>query len=78
MTSFLLYNLWVITADGVTEAMNPLRQLFGEGRLAETIASQRNQSASRIVAGLRQHIEDFSKGQPLSDDTTIVVCKVTS
>jgi sigma-B regulation protein RsbU (phosphoserine phosphatase) len=66
----------VFYTDGVTEAMNPLRQLFGEERLAQTVAGQRNLSASQIVTGLRQSVESFSEGHPLSDDATIVVCKV--
>lgn len=66
----------VFYTDGVTEAMNPLRQLFGEERLAQIVAGQRNLSASQIVTGLRQSVESFSEGHPLSDDATIVVCKV--
>jgi len=68
----------VFYTDGITEAMNPLRNMFGEERLADTVAGLRNLSASQIVTGLRQSVESFSEGQPLSDDATIVICKVTS
>jgi sigma-B regulation protein RsbU (phosphoserine phosphatase) len=69
-------DLLVSYTDGVTETMNPFRQLFGEIRLAETISGLRHLPTAQIVTGLRQNIEAFSEGQPLSDDTTIIACKV--
>jgi serine phosphatase RsbU (regulator of sigma subunit) len=56
--------------------MNPFRQLFGETRLAETVTGLRHLPTAQIATGLRQSIEAFSEGQPLSDDTTIIACKV--
>jgi RNA polymerase-binding transcription factor DksA len=66
----------VFYTDGVTEAMNPQRQMFGEERLAQTVIALRQLPAAQIVAGLRQSVASFSADQPLDDDATIVVCKV--
>lgn len=71
-------DLLVFYTDGVTETMSPDRQMFGEFHLAATVSEQRQLPAADILTGLRQSIESFSEGQPLSDDATIVVCRVTS
>lgn len=59
----------VLYTDGVNEAMDPRRKLFGEQRLADTLA----------LAGERPHgpflldaLDDFRQGREPSDDITIL------
>jgi len=70
-------DLLVLYTDGVTEAINPSREAFGEARLAALLKENAELSAQGIVAAIRQLIQNFAQGQPITDDTTIVVCKVT-
>jgi sigma-B regulation protein RsbU (phosphoserine phosphatase) len=66
----------VLYTDGVTEAANPQGEQYGWDRLAEALHAAGDISARRLVAALRTSLQDFSAGQPLDDDTTIVVCKI--
>ena len=49
---------------------------FGEERLAELVRRESGSSAKGLVRSLRGALETFSDGRPLSDDTTIIACKV--
>jgi sigma-B regulation protein RsbU (phosphoserine phosphatase) len=61
----------VIYSDGVTEALDPKKGLYGEERLAKAISK-----APRSARGVRQAILDdlqtFVRGEPQSDDLTLV------
>jgi sigma-B regulation protein RsbU (phosphoserine phosphatase) len=65
----------LLYTDGVTESRNPGQEQFGEHRLAELVQEGAGLPANELVRGLRQAMQDFSAGQPLDDDTTIVACK---
>jgi sigma-B regulation protein RsbU (phosphoserine phosphatase) len=62
--------------DGITEAMNPQGELFGQDRLVELLRQGSHQSAQELVRNTRYQLQDFAHGRPFSDDTTIIVCKV--
>ena len=66
----------LLYTDGVTEATNRQNEEFGEERLAELVRRESGSSAKALVRGLRGALEAFSDGRPLSDDTTIIACKV--
>jgi sigma-B regulation protein RsbU (phosphoserine phosphatase) len=70
-------DLLVLYTDGVTEAINPGREAFGEARLGALLEQNAGRSAQEILAAIRQLIQEFAQGQPIMDDTTVVVCKVT-
>jgi sigma-B regulation protein RsbU (phosphoserine phosphatase) len=61
--------------DGVTEAINPQEEEFDEERLAELVRQGSNWSAQELVREVRHRLQEFTHGQPLADDTTIVACK---
>ena len=66
---------FIFYTDGVTEAMNGERALYGEDRLlrfAETVP--RDQSKA-IVKALRQDVANFVNGAEQSDDITILVLR---
>jgi sigma-B regulation protein RsbU (phosphoserine phosphatase) len=68
-------DILMLYTDGVTEATNPQKEEFGQERLAELVRESSNWSAQELVRKVRRRLEEFTHGQPLSDDTTIVVCK---
>jgi sigma-B regulation protein RsbU (phosphoserine phosphatase) len=67
----------VLYSDGVTEANNVNEEEFGEARLIAQAQRLRNESAERILAGLRQAVQDWMDTLPAADDITIVLLKKT-
>jgi serine phosphatase RsbU (regulator of sigma subunit) len=65
----------VLFSDGVTEATNPQDEEFGEGRLAELVASRRERPAAEIVEAIHSEVAIFSQGAPPADDITVVVAR---
>jgi len=63
----------VLYTDGVTDAVGPSGDRFGEPRLLTTIEAARRGSAHDIVAALRDAVADFRGSIPPADDVTIVV-----
>ena len=63
----------VLYTDGVTDAVGPSGDRFGEPRLLTTIEAARRGSAHDIVAALRDAVADFRGSVPPADDVTIVV-----
>jgi serine phosphatase RsbU (regulator of sigma subunit) len=63
----------VLYTDGVTDAVGPSGERFGEPRLLTTIEAARRGSAHDIVAALRDAVADFRGSVPPADDITIVV-----
>lgn len=69
-------DILIFYTDGVTEAMNPRGEEFGEKRLYEIIRQYSDRSAGEILEELRQAVFGFSAGAPQHDDFTLVVVKV--
>lgn len=65
----------LLYTDGVTEAINPQAEEFGQERLVELVRQGSDWSAQSLVRAVRQGLQEFTGGQPLADDTTIVACK---
>lgn len=59
--------------DGVTEAMNPADELYGEERLLAWLNTHPSLSVSETLHGLRKDIEAFSGGVEQSDDITMLL-----
>ncbi len=59
--------------DGVTEAMNGERELFGEERLQETLAEQpKERTAAEILEAVRGAVESHADGAEPNDDVTML------
>ena len=59
-----------LCSDGITEARNPLGEMFGQQRLLESVLKQ-----GRDTVGfdrIREDFESFVGKAPISDDTTLV------
>jgi len=68
-------DLILIYTDGITEAMNRRRDMFGEERLLQVVRQYGHLPADEFIQKLRQEILSFTEGQPQHDDITLVVVK---
>jgi sigma-B regulation protein RsbU (phosphoserine phosphatase) len=58
--------------DGVTEAMNPADQLYGEKRMSEVLAANKGQDSATIITGIREDLRRFVDGADQFDDITML------
>ncbi len=66
----------VFYTDGVTEAFNPHRQMFGTDRLDATLENC-TIDASGLIDTVLEALNGFTDGHPPHDDQTILVAKIT-
>lgn len=59
--------------DGVTEATNADKQLFGEDRLCQFMNTHRSDTAMEILHNLKKHIDKFVGEAPQFDDITMLM-----
>ncbi|MBU1996441.1 MAG: SpoIIE family protein phosphatase, partial [Candidatus Omnitrophica bacterium] len=62
--------------DGVTEAMNPAKELFSEERFLSVSSNLQDQDIRFIVSGVREDITRFVKTEPQSDDITMLILRI--
>ena len=65
----------LIGTDGIWEAANPDKALFGKDRLRELLAARAGEAAADIHAAVVQAVSDFRQTAPQADDITLVVVK---
>ncbi len=58
--------------DGVTEALNPDRQLFSEERLRKTLSETKPAGTKELVDRVEKAVESFSQGSQQADDITMI------
>lgn len=63
----------VLFTDGVTEAVNPAQEEFGEPRLVSMLLENRNGQASELVSRLFDAVDSFAQAEEQADDITCVV-----
>lgn len=68
-------DMLVIYTDGITEAMNPAREQFGEGRLLAAIKKHGHLTAQEFTQELDREIHEFTLGALQNDDITLVAIK---
>jgi len=66
----------ILTSDGVVEAKNTAKRMFGFDRLLQTIADGPIESAAEMMAHLQFCVNEFMGPADLHDDLTIVVAKL--
>ena len=69
-------DLVLFYTDGVTEAINPGEEQFGETRLIETVAGSLDRPPAEIVEKIRDAVVAFSGDEPQFDDLTLMVLRV--
>jgi serine phosphatase RsbU (regulator of sigma subunit) len=67
----------VVFSDGVTDAMNPQGEEFGEARLAEVVTEHRAESSVSILDAVNGAIGEWAAGTPLPDDLTLLIARRT-
>src|SRR5262245_53149363 len=65
----------VFYTDGITEAQNLTGEIFGVERL-DMALYQCRETASDLIAAVLAEVDEFSAGQPLGDDRTLLVAKI--
>jgi len=66
----------VLLTDGVLEAGSAPNDLFGIGRVVQTVRAHLDKPAREITESLRRAVCEFSQRQTPLDDVTVVVIKV--
>jgi sigma-B regulation protein RsbU (phosphoserine phosphatase) len=65
----------LIVTDGITEAMDPARELFGEDRIADLVG-RRDVSAAALLPQLLAQVKLFEAGSPQSDDIAAILLRL--
>jgi len=65
----------VLFTDGVTEAINPLKEEFGDSLLLETLLRDQNLTTTALVSQLFTAVDDFALGEEQADDIACVVVR---
>ncbi|MEJ2209337.1 MAG: GAF domain-containing protein [Anaerolineae bacterium] len=65
----------VLYTDGITEAANADRDLFGRQRLAEVVSAHRHGSAQELARAIDDAVAEFVGDAPQSDDFTLLVAR---
>ncbi len=68
-------DLLVIYSDGITEAVNPAQELFGEARLAAVLEEHRHASAQELIDRIIGAVRAYAGPASQADDMTLVVVK---
>lgn len=69
-------DFWIFFSDGISEAMNELKEEFGEDRIESEILNFHQLSASELSDQIFKTLGDFLGENKPHDDTTLVVVKV--
>ncbi len=69
-------DILVAYTDGVTEALSPEGEEFGEERLKSLVLDSCHLSAEEIKNRIVQHVKDWCKNRPQEDDLTLAILKV--
>ena len=62
--------------DGVTEAMNHERELFGENRLLTAANKYVNSSPYDLLSAVKSEVDVFAQGTPQADDITMLALAI--
>jgi sigma-B regulation protein RsbU (phosphoserine phosphatase) len=65
----------LLYTDGIVEASNAARQMFGSERLKEVAGRNRTESASDLAECISDAVDAFVGDAPQLDDLTLVVAK---
>jgi CHASE2 domain-containing sensor protein len=74
--SFAKGDVFILYTDGVTEAMNHRRDLYGKERLSAVVLRSRDLSSKEILNAIARDVKKFESGAGQHDDMTIIVIKI--
>ena len=61
--------------DGIYEYENPAGEQFGDARVGEVVAGNRDDSMSALIERMVERVEQFAQGAPQNDDMTILLVR---
>ncbi len=70
-------DILVLYTDGITEAINNDEDEFGEERLEKLVAENADLPAQKLADRILEAVNEFTEGQNLIDDATLLVIKHT-
>ena len=65
----------MLFSDGITEAQDPDRELFGFPRLREVLANRQEASLESLKKIVLDAIDAFSRGESQADDMTLLLVR---
>ncbi len=71
-------DILLLYTDGITEAMNSRREMFGEERLLDVIRKNGHLKVEEFIKNLQDEIHSFTEGYEQNDDITVVAIKEKS
>ena len=66
----------VMYTDGVIEASNRKKDMFGLTRLMKLVEDNPREDASALLAKIEKDLKEFTAGEPPFDDVTVVIFRV--
>ncbi|MDI6402008.1 PP2C family protein-serine/threonine phosphatase [Balneolaceae bacterium ANBcel3] len=66
----------VFYTDGVTETINYQQEMFGESRLLESLADNKNKTTEDTIYELLDRLHRFSAGRKAADDMTLLAVRL--
>jgi sigma-B regulation protein RsbU (phosphoserine phosphatase) len=66
---------FVLFSDGVSEAMNPAEDFYGDDRLLSALAAASGATLPEIVASVMADVRAFAAGAKQSDDITVLAAR---
>ena len=70
-------DLLAVFSDGVSEALNPAGEEFGESRAQNVIAPNWLEPSDAVLRSLLESVRAFAQGAPQNDDVTALVVRYT-
>lgn len=68
----------LLFTDGVSEAMNDRRELFGSRRVRDWLQATRGESLAEAMRSLRTAVESHCADMPQADDVTVILLEADS
>ncbi len=75
MTALNPGDMLLLYTDGVTEAMDPERNLFGAGRIMEIVRTGRFNTPENAAGAVFSGVREFESGAEQTDDITLLALK---
>jgi sigma-B regulation protein RsbU (phosphoserine phosphatase) len=69
-------DVFLFCTDGLSEAMSPEAELFGEGRLRRLLEQSDGMRAEELRERILEEVRHFVAGAPQADDLTLVLLEV--
>ena len=70
-------DLLAVFSDGVSEALNPAGEEFGEARAQQVIAPNWLEPSDAVLQSLLESVRSFAHGAPQNDDVTALIVRYT-